>query len=82
MDRNAPIQELNGVGPKTEKILQKLGVYTVGDILLAFQGIISGCRSQSISVWPSWRKSMLSCTAVFFSGNKKYQSHADIYCTV
>lgn len=50
MDRNAPIQELNGVGPKTEKILQKLGVYTVGDILLAFQGIISGCRSQSISV--------------------------------
>ena len=36
MDRNAPIQELNGVGPKTEKILQKLGVYTVGDILLAF----------------------------------------------
>ena len=36
MDRNAPIQELNGVGPKTEKILQKLGVYTVWDILLAF----------------------------------------------
>ena len=36
MDRNTPIQELNGVGPKTEKILQKLGVYTVGDILLAF----------------------------------------------
>ena len=36
MDRNAPIQELNGVGPKTEKILQKLGVYTVGDIPVSY----------------------------------------------
>lgn len=50
MDRNAPIQELNGVGPKTEKILQNLEYIPLGIYSLLFQGIISGCRSQSISV--------------------------------
>lgn len=82
MDRNAPIQELNGVGPKLKKYCKNLEYIPLGIYSLLFQGIISRCRSRSISVWQSRRKSMLSCTAVFFSGNKKYQSHADIYCTV
>lgn len=59
MDRNAPIQELNGVGPKTEKILQNLEYIPLGIYSLLFQGIISRCRSRSISVWQSRRKSML-----------------------
>ncbi len=36
MERTAPIREVKGVGEKTEKLLQKMGVYTVGDILLHF----------------------------------------------
>ena len=36
MDQYSSIGELNGIGPKTEKIIQKLGVYTISDMLLAF----------------------------------------------
>lgn len=36
MDISAPLTELKGVGEKTEKLFQKIGVYTVGDILLHF----------------------------------------------
>ena len=36
MDLNSPLRELSGIGEKTEKKLQKLGVYTVSDILLNF----------------------------------------------
>ncbi len=36
MEHTTPIREVRGVGEKTEKLLQKMGVYTVGDILLHF----------------------------------------------
>lgn len=36
MNMNSSIGELNGIGPQKEKALQKLGVYTIGDMLLAF----------------------------------------------
>lgn len=36
MELTAPIREVKGVGEKTEGLLQKMGVYTVGDILLHF----------------------------------------------
>lgn len=36
MELTAPIREVKGVGEKTENLLQKMGVYTVGDILLHF----------------------------------------------
>lgn len=36
MNRNSSIGELSGIGPQKEKTLQKLGVYTIGDMLLAF----------------------------------------------
>lgn len=36
MDFLTPIREIKGVGEKTEKLYQKTGVYTVGDILLHF----------------------------------------------
>lgn len=36
MELTAPIREVKGVGEKTEGLLQNLGVYTVGDILLHF----------------------------------------------
>ena len=36
MELTAPIRELKGVGEKTEGLLQNMGVYTVGDILLHF----------------------------------------------
>ncbi len=36
MELTAPIREVKGVGGKTEGLLQKMGVYTVGDILLHF----------------------------------------------
>ncbi len=36
MELTAPIREIKGVGEKTEGLLQKMGVYTVGDILLHF----------------------------------------------
>ncbi|MDD6037912.1 MAG: ATP-dependent DNA helicase RecG [bacterium] len=36
MELNAPISSIKGVGEKTEQLLQKMGVYTVGDILLHF----------------------------------------------
>lgn len=36
MELHAPIRELKGVGEKTEGLLQNMGVYTVGDILLHF----------------------------------------------
>lgn len=36
MELHAPIRELKGVGEKTEGLLQNIGVYTVGDILLHF----------------------------------------------
>ena len=36
MELTAPIREVKGVGEKTERLLQNMGVYTVGDILLHF----------------------------------------------
>lgn len=36
MKINSPITEIKGVGEKTKESFQKLGVYTVGDILLKF----------------------------------------------
>lgn len=36
MNLDAPIGVLHGIGPKTETMIQRLGVYTVRDILLAF----------------------------------------------
>ncbi|MDE7062991.1 MAG: hypothetical protein K2O73_07080 [Lachnospiraceae bacterium] len=36
MNLDAPIGVLHGIGPKTETMIQKLGVYTVRDMLLAF----------------------------------------------
>lgn len=36
MDRNSPISAIKGVGAKTEELFHKLGVYTVGDILLHY----------------------------------------------
>lgn len=36
MELTAPIREVKGVGEKTEGLLQKMGVYTIGDILLHF----------------------------------------------
>ncbi len=36
MDFRSPLRQVKGVGEKTEKLFQNLGVYTVGDILLHF----------------------------------------------
>ncbi len=36
MELTTPIREVKGVGEKTEGLLQNMGVYTVGDILLHF----------------------------------------------
>ena len=36
MNRNSSIQEIKGVGAKTEELFHKIGVYTVGDILLHY----------------------------------------------
>lgn len=36
MNHNSSIQEIKGVGAKTEALFHKLGVYTVGDILLHY----------------------------------------------
>ena len=36
MELTAPIREVKGVGEKTEGLLQNMGVYTIGDILLHF----------------------------------------------
>ena len=36
MELTAPIRKVKGVGEKTEGLLQNMGVYTVGDILLHF----------------------------------------------
>ncbi|MCI8892634.1 MAG: ATP-dependent DNA helicase RecG [Eubacterium sp.] len=36
MELTTPIQGVKGVGAKTEQLFQKMGVYTIGDILLRF----------------------------------------------
>ena len=36
MNNSSPIQELKGIGTKTSESFEKMGVYTVGDILLRF----------------------------------------------
>lgn len=36
MDITAPIRGIKGVGAKTEELFHKLGVYTIGDILLCY----------------------------------------------
>lgn len=36
MNRDSSIQEIKGIGAKTEELFHKLGVYTVGDILLHY----------------------------------------------
>ena len=36
MNINSPITEIKGIGEKTKDSFTKLGVYTVGDILLHF----------------------------------------------
>ncbi len=33
LDKNTPISELKGVGPKTEQLYENLGIHTVGDLL-------------------------------------------------
>ena len=33
MDRNTPIRELKGVGPKSGELLEKKGLFTAGDLL-------------------------------------------------
>jgi ATP-dependent DNA helicase RecG len=36
MNKSSPIGELKGIGTKTSELFEKMGVYTVGDILLRF----------------------------------------------
>ena len=36
MNRDSSISEIKGVGAKTEELFHKIGVYTVGDILLHY----------------------------------------------
>ena len=36
MDSSSPISDIKGIGAKTEQLFQKIGVYTVGDILLHY----------------------------------------------
>ena len=36
MNVNEPVTSIKGVGEKTAELLTKIGVYTVGDILLSF----------------------------------------------
>ena len=36
MNLESPITEVKGIGAKTEKLMNKIGVYTVGDILLHY----------------------------------------------
>ncbi len=36
MNRESLISEVKGIGAKTEELFHKLGVYTVGDILLHY----------------------------------------------
>ncbi len=36
MDLHSSLREIKGVGEKTEQLFQKIGVYTIGDILLHF----------------------------------------------
>ena len=36
MDITTPIRSIKGVGPKTEQLFQKTGIYTAGDLLLRF----------------------------------------------
>ena len=36
MELTTPIRGVKGIGEKTEQLFQKMGVYTVGDILLRF----------------------------------------------
>lgn len=36
MDLHSSLREIKGVGEKTEQLFQKIGVYTLGDILLHF----------------------------------------------
>ena len=36
MNRESSIQEIKGIGAKTEELFHNLGVYTVGDILLHY----------------------------------------------
>ena len=36
MDLHSSLRQIKGIGEKTEQLFQKLGVYTVGDILLHF----------------------------------------------
>lgn len=36
MNMNSSLREVKGIGEKTEKLFQKMGVYTVGDILFHF----------------------------------------------
>ncbi len=40
MDIASPITAVKGIGKKTQKAFAKMGVYTVGDILLHFPGIM------------------------------------------
>lgn len=36
MRQDSSITEIKGIGEKTKKLFEKMGVYTVGDILLHF----------------------------------------------
>lgn len=40
MNADSPVTEIKGVGEKTKDLFEKMGVYTVGDILLIFPAII------------------------------------------
>ena len=39
MDIASPITAVKGIGEKTQKAFAKMGVYTVGDILVHFPGL-------------------------------------------
>ncbi len=43
MRPDSPIREIKGIGPKTEECFQKVGVYTVSDILLYFPRAYERC---------------------------------------
>ena len=51
MELQTSIINVKGIGPKTEDMLKKIGVYTVGDILLHFpRNYLLACEMSAI-VW-------------------------------
>lgn len=50
MELNSSLREVKGIGDKTEKLFQKMGVYTVGDILLHFPRTYSEYPSPTTAI--------------------------------